>query len=69
MFQEAFERVTKELTASAASAMKINVVSPPDDIVLTGDAKTLPLCGSVSTFTVSPDACDVSVARRRGVVR
>ena len=39
MFQEAFERVTKELTASAESAMKINVVSPPDDIVLTGDAK------------------------------
>ena len=29
-FQEAFERMTKELTASASSAMKIKVVAPPD---------------------------------------
>ena len=61
--------MTKELTASVASAMKIKVGIPPDDIVLTVDAKTLPLCRSVITFTVSPDAYVVSVARRRGVVR
>ena len=34
MFPEAFERMTKELMASAPSARKIKVVAPPDDKVL-----------------------------------
>ena len=41
------ERTTKELTASAPSAVKIKVVPPPDGIILTIGAKTLPLRGSV----------------------
>ena len=36
MFPEAFERMTKELTASPLSAMKIKVVAPPDDIITAG---------------------------------
>ena len=35
MFPEAREHVTKELTASASSAMKIKVVAPTDNINLT----------------------------------
>ena len=59
------ERMMKELTASAASAMKIKVVTPPDDIVLTVDAKTLPLCEvsapslcrqTLATFPLHSDA-------------
>ena len=42
MFREGLERTPKELAASAPSAMKINVVAPPDL-----DAVTLPLRGSV----------------------
>ena len=34
-----FERMTKELTASAPSAMKIKVVAPPDDNILTVGAQ------------------------------
>ena len=44
--QEVFERMTKELAASAPSAMKIKVVAPTNKIILTVGAKTLPLCGS-----------------------
>ena len=40
--EEGLERTTKELAASAPSAMKIKVVAPPDF-----GATTLPLCGSV----------------------
>ena len=39
MFQEVVERMTKELTASAPSGMKIKVVAPPDNIILTVGAK------------------------------
>ena len=53
MVPEVFERMTKELTASAPSAMKIKVVAPPDDIILTVGAKTLPLRGSVIPSYVS----------------
>ena len=55
--QEVCERMTKELTASAPSAMMIKVVAPPDNIILTVGAKTLPLRGSVVPS-------NVSVARR-----
>ena len=37
----------KEQTASAPSAVKIKVVAPPDDIILTVGVITLPLRGSV----------------------
>ena len=39
MFQEVYERVTKELTASAPSAMKIRAVAPPDGEIITVGAK------------------------------
>ena len=42
MFREGLERTTKELAASAPSAVKIKVVAPPDL-----GAMTLPLRGSV----------------------
>ena len=42
MFREGLERTTKELPASAPSAVKIKVVAPPDL-----GAMTLPLRGSV----------------------
>ena len=42
MFREGLERTTKELAASAPSAMKIKVAAPPDL-----GAMTLPLRGSV----------------------
>ena len=45
---EVFGRTTKELTASAPSAMKTKVVVPPDDISITVGAKTLPLRGTVA---------------------
>ena len=44
---EVGQRLTKGLTASAPSAMESKVVLPTNDIILTADAKTLPLRGSV----------------------
>ena len=38
-FQESFERMTAELTASAPSVMKIEVVAPLDGNIITVDAK------------------------------
>ena len=38
-FQEFFERMTKELTASAPSAMQIKVVAPPDGNSIAVDAE------------------------------
>ena len=40
MFSEVCKRITKELTASAPSAMKIEVVTPPGNIVLAVGAKS-----------------------------
>ena len=34
-----FERMTKALTASAPSAMKVKVVAPPDENIITVGAK------------------------------
>ena len=45
--EEVFWRMTKELTASAPSAMKIKVVAPTDNVILTVGVKRLPLLGSV----------------------
>ena len=42
-----FERMTKELTASTPSAVKIKVVTLPDNIALTVGAKTRQLRGTV----------------------
>ena len=41
MFQEVYERMTKDMTASAPSALKIMVVAPPDGNIITFGAKRL----------------------------
>ena len=43
MFQEVYERMTKDMTASAPSALKIMVVAPPDGNIVTFGAKLLAL--------------------------
>ena len=51
-FQEVFERITKDMTASAPSTMKIKVVAPPDGNIFTVGAKHCPYSGTTVSLGV-----------------
>ena len=69
-----FERMTKELTVSAPSAMKIKVVAPPDNIVFTLLTPNVSENGSVipARTPMSPDGEIITVGAKtlpqRGIV-
>ena len=62
MSQEVVERMTKELTASAPSAMKIKVVTPPDNLFLTVGAKRF---HHAEVWFLLPDGTIFTVDARR----